>query len=174
MLILHVTKNGGYDLSKLEQSNKSLIDKLILSAYFENGISNNKLITKDTSGPFVKVSYLHGHIGTKDMCDWVSPQRSVANSTDLGSGGTFRFNTQTEADNFFDYLQLKAVKFINALVKVDMHVPWGVFPYVDDYTQPWTNKRFCEYFGITGFISDTEAEPGSEWEEIINTMKAYM
>lgn len=33
--------------------------------------------------------------------------------------------------------------------------------------------RFCEYFGITGYISDTEAEPNSEWEIILNTMKEY-
>jgi glucuronate isomerase len=46
-------------------------------------------------------------------------------------------------------------------------------PYMGDYTKPWTNARFCEYFGITGFISDTEAEPGSEWETILETMKKY-
>lgn len=46
-------------------------------------------------------------------------------------------------------------------------------PYMGDYTKPWTNARFCEYFGITGFISDTEAEPDSEWETILETMKKY-
>ena len=47
-------------------------------------------------------------------------------------------------------------------------------PYMGDYTQPWDDKRFCEYFNITGYISDTEAEPGSEWEIILNTMKEYV
>ena len=42
-----------------------------------------------------------------------------------------------------------------------------------DYTQPWDDKRFCEYFGITGYIDDEHAEPGSEWETILNTMKEY-
>lgn len=45
---------------------------------------------------------------------------------------------------------------------------------MNDYTEPWTNERFCKYFGITGFISDTEAEKGSEWEEILETVKPYM
>ena len=36
-----------------------------------------------------------------------------------------------------------------------------------DYTKPWTNKEFCDYFNITGYISDTMATPNSEWEEIL-------
>ena len=42
-----------------------------------------------------------------------------------------------------------------------------------DYSKPWTDKRFCEYFGITGYISDTEAEPNSELETILNSIKEY-
>jgi hypothetical protein len=42
---------------------------------------------------------------------------------------------------------------------------------MQDYTQPWDDKRFCEFFGITGYIDDDNAEPGSEWEIILNTMK---
>lgn len=43
--------------------------------------------------------------------------------------------------------------------------------WTNDYTQPWTDKRFCEYFKITGYIDDEHAEPGSEWETILNEMK---
>ena len=49
----------------------------------------------------------------------------------------------------------------------------NIAPYMIDYSQPWTDKRFCEYFGITGYISDTKAENGSEWEIILNTLKDY-
>ena len=41
------------------------------------------------------------------------------------------------------------------------------------YNSPWTDKRFCEYFGITGYIDDDHAEPNSEWEIILNTMKEH-
>ena len=44
-------------------------------------------------------------------------------------------------------------------------------PYMGDYTQPWDDKRFCEYFGITGYIDDDHAVPNSEWEIILNTIK---
>ena len=40
---------------------------------------------------------------------------------------------------------------------------------MQDYTLPWTNKRFCDFFNITGYISDTQAVAGSEWEEILNS-----
>ena len=36
------------------------------------------------------------------------------------------------------------------------------------------DKRFCEYFNITGYIDDDHAEPNSEWETILNTMKEYV
>ena len=42
----------------------------------------------------------------------------------------------------------------------------------DNYKEKWTNERLCKYFDISGFISNTEAEPGSEWEEILNTVKS--
>lgn len=48
-----------------------------------------------------------------------------------------------------------------------------LIPLMDDYTKPWDNQRLCTYFGITGYISDTEALPGSEWQEILNTMNIY-
>ena len=55
------------------------------------------------------------------------------------------------------------------------------YPYMDDYTKPWTNQRFCEYFfgkkdekgnylpNPGGFISDTQAIPGSEWDIILKS-----
>ena len=57
---------------------------------------------------------------------------------------------------------------------VDMHIHPEYLPYMPDYTQPWTDKRFCEYFEITGYIDDEHAEPDSEWETILNTMKEYV
>lgn len=57
-----------------------------------------------------------------------------------------RFKTQTELDNFVDSLNLSGYQYI---VKLDggaipAHLPW-----LGDYTQPWTNERFYEYFELT-------------------------
>ena len=50
---------------------------------------------------------------------------------------------------------------------------YSKIPYMIDYENAWTEKDFCHYFDITGYISDTEADNGSEWEIILNTMKEH-
>lgn len=84
------------------------------------------------------------------------------------------FATKVEAQNFIDSYNTKFLKTCLGFLHVDMHIHPEYLPYMGDYTQPWDDKRFCEYFGITGYISDTEAEPNSEWEIILNTMKEYV
>ena len=83
------------------------------------------------------------------------------------------FITKAEAQNFIDSYNTKFLKTCLGFLHVDMRIHPEYLPYMQDYTKPWDDKRFCEYFGITGYISDTEAEPGSEWEIILNTMKEY-
>lgn len=85
-------------------------------------------------------------------------------------GGHFEFDTEKERKNFYDCYASKFMLWTYKLWKVSAKTPSAKVPYFDDYTKPWTNKRFCEYFGITGFISDTEAVPGSEWERILKEM----
>ena len=84
------------------------------------------------------------------------------------------FTTKAEAQNFIDSYNTKFLKTCLGFLHVDMHIHPEYLPYMPDYTQPWTDKRFCEYFGITGYIDDEHAEPGSEWETILNTMKEYV
>ena len=86
----------------------------------------------------------------------------------------FEFATEDELRNFYDALQTKFFRYIFTVSLVDVHVHPEFYPYMQDYTQSWTDKRFCEYFGITGYIDDEHAEPNSEWEIILNTMKEYV
>ena len=44
---------------------------------------------------------------------------------------------------------------------------------MDDYKTEWTDKKLCDYFGISGYISDTNAVPDSEWELILKKMEEY-
>lgn len=94
--------------------------------------------------------------------------------TDQGvCGGHFEFDTEEERRNFYDCYASPFMLWTYKLWKTNAKTFSKKVPYFGDYTKPWTNARFCEYFGITGFISDTEAEPGSEWETILETMKKY-
>ena len=91
------------------------------------------------------------------------------------AGNNYHFinlNSKNEVDNFKKYVTTKSVRFICKLVALGgMGGQNNLIPYMPDYTQPWTDKRFCEYFGITGYIDDDHAEPNSEWEIILKTME---
>ena len=80
------------------------------------------------------------------------------------------FKSKKEAENCYKSFSTTFVKYVCAtsVVNIDLHQQF--LPWMKDYANEWTNKRFCEYFNITGYISDTEAEPNSDWEEILNTM----
>ena len=104
----------------------------------------------------------------------LSKKSSIFNG---GGGGAqsahFEFDTEEERHNFYNCYASPFMKWTYTLWKTDNQNRLDKIPYFGDYTKPWTNARFCEYFGITGFVSDTEAEPGSEWETILETMKKY-
>ena len=87
----------------------------------------------------------------------------------------FKFNSEQEKMNFIDSLRTTFMNwfYYSFIVPGDYKEQNYLFR-MTDYTQPWTDKRFCEYFGITGYIDDDHAEPGSEWEIILNTMKEYV
>ena len=87
---------------------------------------------------------------------------------------SIKFDTEIEAKNFENSTKTIFYKYIFSTMKIDSHTPFQYLPYMQDYTQPWTDKRFCEYFGITGYIDDDHAVPGSEWEIILNTMKEHV
>lgn len=83
------------------------------------------------------------------------------------------FNTKKEAENWIKSGETNFIKFMQIIQSVDANRRCSHTPYMGDYTQVWDDKRFCEFFNITGYIDDNHAEPGSEWETILNTMKEH-
>ena len=83
-----------------------------------------------------------------------------------------QFATQQELDNFRSSMKTKFMNwyYYNIVVPAYYKLINTMFV-MQDYTQPWDDKRFCEYFGITGYIDDDHAVPNSEWEFILNTIK---
>lgn len=127
-------------------------------------------------GDFIlNTSHVHGHVGNKDftnlLCMRYTDALKVKKTADVRSC-QFRFKTENERKNFFDaYMNSKCIHWWNLQWKNQIILVLKYIPYMSDYTQPWTDKRFCEYFGITGYIDDEHAEPGSEWEIILKTME---
>lgn len=87
---------------------------------------------------------------------------------------SIKFASKAEADNFFASVNTQFYKYIHHNVILDVNVEECKILFMQDYTQPWDDKRFCEYFNITGYIDDDNAEPNSEWEIILNAMKEYV
>ena len=118
---------------------------------------------------YYSVSLTHDDIG-----NMVSMKESSAfNVNDITIHNRL-INTDSEIErkNLYESLKTTFTKFLVQSFGMGS-IPYWILPWMDDYTKPWTNARFCKYFNITGFISDTEAEPGSEWETILETMKKY-
>ena len=86
---------------------------------------------------------------------------------------SIKFDTKVEAENFENSTKTMFYKYLVFSMKMNSHTPFTGLPFMKGYTQPWSDKRFCEHFGITGYIDDKHAEPGSEWETILNTMKDF-
>lgn len=84
-----------------------------------------------------------------------------------------RFDTLEEAINYYNSYDTKFMKWVCQKTVQQQHIKLNYIPYMGDYTQVWDDKRFCEFFNITGYIDDEHAEPGSEWETILNAMKEY-
>ncbi len=141
------------------RKSKSVFEKVILQ------IASSKY---DNLAAHIKISTIHGHPGCKDEFDVVTPQYKLVEH--------LRPTHMPESDfvNWHNSCNTKFMKYCNLLTRRGQNIASHLLPFMQDYTQPWDDKRFCEYFGITGYISDTEAEPNSEWEIILNTMKEYM
>ena len=86
---------------------------------------------------------------------------------------SIKFDTKVEAENFENSTKTMFYKYLVFSMKMNSHTPFTGLPFMKGYTQHWSDKRFCEHFGITGYIDDKHAEPDSEWETILNTMNEY-
>lgn len=161
---------------------RGLFDKVNLPTYKGEYKSIYDVRTKEGEAnfekPFVRVSPLHGNVGAKDWVDIISPQKNIVMSNNVKVKGsampTVNFDIQLEAENFFMSLQTTFMKACNLNCKVNMRWPGYAIPFMSDYSKPWTNERLCKFFKITGFISDTEAEPNSDWDEVLKAMKPYL
>lgn len=75
-----------------------------------------------------------------------------------------QFDSETETINFVASTKTCFFRYLYMIEMVGMDIFPSFLPYMGDYTQPWTNERFYEYFELTP----------EEIEEIETTMAPYM
>lgn len=177
---IYVCGNGGFVYSELiNKIIKKLAEKVIANnwlPYSPKKYYNNMIVKKQFS---LDIAPIRGEQTSgydimcttyERQCETVPMNKETAYDN---QGGHFEFDTEEERRNFYDCYTHPFMKWYYKNTKYNAHNYSIKIPYFGDYTKPWITKMFCEYFGITGFISDTEAVPGSEWEEILNTMKDF-
>lgn len=131
-------------------------------------------ILKNTNKKFIlPCPEVHGNQGKKDWAEITSSNYERALKAKQRWNWHLSFDTEIERKNCYDSWHTRFHQFIHNLIKADNFNYYGQLPWLNDYSQPWTDKRFCEYFGITGYIDDDHAEPDSEWEIILKTMEEY-
>lgn len=98
----------------------------------------------------------HDPNGTK-LYKIVSPHYKTACMQTLCSSVSFlNFNSENERKNAWQSYLTKFARFCIA-----MDESTKLAPYMDDYTQPWTDEMFKEYFELTD----------EEWKVIDETIK---
>ena len=165
--IYKISKGGfKYDFAQ----NNSLVNKFIS----KNDITFMDVATKEGYRGKYKSNYfgiINSHYG--DTSSWISDNFELfTTKRETNTNKILFFNNDKEVKNCFNFLNLKAMRYFANIIRINQRVPWQFVPYLD-FSKPWTDKRFCEYFGITGYISDTEATPGSDWELILTTMEEF-
>lgn len=171
--IITLDKNGGYVFEIKSELVKKLMSKINTTkrfSYRENNFSKEYKIILPT---------IHGHPGNLDWTEVTSKIYKIAlNIKDSSPTNRYiklSFDTENERLNFYNSLFTTFYKYLISELRPSNVTACFIeyLPFMEDYSKPWTNKRFCDYFGITGYISDTKAEPNSEWEEILNNVNKY-
>ena len=178
--------NGGYDYTQISKLSlgvshnicSKMLNKLsdTLKNHYTLGCQTDYNVkVTDICGSLMGfvVNKIHNRI-YKNELEYKNNKVKKSDCHNINKGELFiSFNTSVEAENFLKSVYTKFHRYIVLSLQNDVHVPLFALPFMGDYTQPWDDKRFCDYFNITGYIDDDHAEPNSEWEIILNTMKEY-
>ena len=183
--IYTLNEKGGFDYKKFNSDR--IIDK-VRTKWINAEIENNKKNGWRIKIPTINgVSQIHGvkykdikplgeiHIffngkknGKKWYEFWSCNQHSKTTDEITHS---ISFNSKDEAQNFANVFDTKFGKYVQTKMQTDIHLENYNLLWLNDYTKPWSDKKLCKYFGITGYIDDEHAEKGSDWALILKTME---
>ena len=184
-------RKGSTDINALSKSlvpNVDIVDKIKNVMVNYESLKSKQVKYKDINGYPLKFVYgltLANHGGFGKSCYApTSINYDTAKTPITGNHTVYKcLNTEEQRRNAHQLYTLILMRFYYKSVGMN-DTPYEVVADFDTVENPrthkigyesdWTNEDLCKVFGITGFISDTEAEPGSEWETILETMKPYL
>lgn len=125
-----------YSTVYLEDKRKSMdIFNKTIKLVYEKKIDN--LINN------IKVSSIHGHPGQRDEFDVVTPQYKLVEKLKP------RNMTENEFKNWHNSCNTKFMKYCNLLTRQGQNTHPELLPFMCDYSRPWTDERFYNYFNLT-------------------------
>ena len=189
-LAIYVFGKGGYNYDLQTPLQKKIYDRIVSDNNYSK--QNVQFYNKDLKNYVVAITVatmmkygMPQYNGLKVWCgyfinglndkgeDFEMARKNCKSSTVglLENAICISFNTENETKNCYNSFITTFAKWCCKTSVTDIHVHQKFLPWMSDYSEPWTNKRFCEYYGVNGYIDDNTAEPNSEWETILNEMK---
>ena len=89
--------------------------------------------------------------GQKNGVDWTKCKNM--GGYEKPEGGplplSIKFNTITEAQNFYDSFFTRFYTWLCNITKAQQHLNPGLLPWLGDYTHPWTDEDLYKYFNLS-------------------------
>ena len=157
--ICHLTKDGGWT-----RNENKIINKIVANT---KETFRGKLDNKDHTGYGVVLHTFVGGSGRHfdgtftglvlcngkrgDGTDYKVRETQCEGWNDFRIYNTINFKTKNEADNFKKYCESTFMKWfaITCIMNNNATNFYNYFPYLGDYTHPWTDDMLYGYFGLT-------------------------
>jgi len=140
---------------------------------------SDKIESSKRDGIRVPIAFIAGNRGTlpvyKDLAYVINGKKDGKDWTKCKNNGGYekeegmplpcsiKFGTEAEAQNFYDSWKTTFCRWLCRRFLFDQHIVLSFLPFMQDYSQPWTDERFYKYFNITP----------EEQKVIENTMEKY-
>lgn len=134
-------------INNVMEKNKRLGIRVKVNDIQGNGIGE-KGPSKNRIGKYKTFVSIDGFIDGKDWTECVQKNQF---SKEFGSQIPFsiEFENMTNALNFANSTETIFFQYLLIKMHRDIHVPNQWLPFMNDYSEPWTDERFYAYFDIT-------------------------
>lgn len=113
----------------------------------DNGFANNG-VKKSHIGMYKTLLAEDGFVNGKDWTECIQKNRFAK---EIGSPIPYsiRFDSLIDANNFIDSTQTTFFQYLLIKMHKDINMPNQWLPFMNDYSTPWTDERFNQFFCIT-------------------------
>lgn len=154
LIVTKLSKRGTYDYIKFSRFIPWVKSKIIDVAPEHLKNCSAKVNTNGHQWQ-LNMPIVHGHIGCADMEEITSKVYERALNVKFGKRPqdvlSYAFNSEIERRNFYNSLFTKFIRFIIVTCRDGQTAASAYYaiPFMQDYTQPWTDERFYKFFDLT-------------------------